>query len=114
VASSALEGKDQETLLRSMPPGWEADDPGTVLKPLDPARRPPDDPVTVFRPLSRTAEPAVRASPPTSPTDRASETAVAVPIRSVGLWLAALAFVLGMFVGAAPFLGARLLERLWP
>jgi len=94
AAAAALDGQDQETLLRSLPP--DASEPLTVLRPLD---------------VPRTPRPRAEPRPPVDPV---IEPAVPGPLRFLSLWLAALAFVIGVFVGAAPFLGARLIERLWP
>ncbi len=94
------DGKNQDTRLHAIPTEVDAADPQTVL-----------------RPLASAAEPAPRPTA-RAPVDRSTPTEPGVvvpgPIRLFSLWLAALAFVIGVFVGAAPFLGAQLLERMWP
>jgi serine/threonine protein kinase len=97
-APNVLDGKDQETLLRNLPAGWDADDPQTQLRPFQATSRAPPS-------LSAPTSPILAERHPARPVVRTRS--------STGwLWFAGFTFAFGAFAGISPFLVAALLGQL--
>jgi hypothetical protein len=97
-AAHVLDGQDQDTLLRNLPPGWDDGDPQTKLRPVQapshatPSLGAPTSPIVADR------QPGRPEAPRTS--------------GWASLWIAGFTFALGAFAGISPFLVAALLGRL--